>query len=169
MKHLQSKKKLIIWISIGAFVLLLFAYLHRFKSISQMISLDNVQEVSVFNGNRYYFTDEEAQEVLNRLDEIPVNKCVPEDITQEEWEQRISYLQMATVGQGLHPGKNYGDGDKVCKAIQLLSYIPYDHYHEALNLMRELRIMFDTQNLVVFAEEGDIEQVIQRLELLSVE
>lgn len=94
---------------------------------------------------------------------------LPEDITQEEWEQRISYLQMATIGQGLHPGKNYGNGDKVCKAIQLLSYVPYDHYHEALNLIRELRIVFDTQNLVVFAEEGDIEQVIQRLELLSVE
>lgn len=168
-KHFQSRRKLIILISIGVFVLLFSAYLHRFRSISQIISLDDVQKVSVFNGNTYYFTGEEGQDVLNRLDEIPVNKCIPEDITQEEWEQRISYLQMATIGQGLHPGKNYGNGDKVCKAIQLLSYVPYDHYHEALNLIRELRIVFDTQNLVVFAEEGDIEQVIQRLELLSVE
>ena len=76
MKHIKSKKNLIILISIGALMLLLFAYLHRFRAISQMISLDNVQEVSVFNGNRYYFTDEEAQEVLNRLDEIPMNKCL---------------------------------------------------------------------------------------------
>ena len=41
-----------------------------------MISLDNVQNVSVFNGDTYFFTDEEAQDVLNRLDEIPVNKCL---------------------------------------------------------------------------------------------
>ena len=92
MKHLQSKKKLIIWISIGVFVLLLSAYLHRFKSISQMISLDNVQEVSVFNGNRYYFTDEEAQEVLNRLDEIPMNKCLvarPRRPSPPGWQYQI--------------------------------------------------------------------------------
>ena len=92
MKHLQSKKKLIIWISIGVFVLLLSAYLHRFKSISQMISLDNVQEVSVFNGNRYYFTDEEAQDVLNRLDEIPMNKCLvtrPRRPSPPGWQYQI--------------------------------------------------------------------------------
>ena len=92
MKHIKSKKKLIIWISIGVFVLLLSAYLHRFKSISQMISLDNVQEVSVFNGNRYYFTDEEAQEVLNRLDEIPMNKCLvarPRRPSPPGWQYQI--------------------------------------------------------------------------------
>ena len=92
MKHLQSKKKLIIWISIGVFVLLLSAYLHRFKSISQMISLDNVQEVSVFNGNRYYFTDEEAHDVLNRLDEIPMNKCLvarPRRPSPPGWQYQI--------------------------------------------------------------------------------
>ena len=76
MKHIKSKKNLIILISIGALMLLLFAYLHRFRAISQMISLDNVQEVSVFNGNKYYFKDEEAQDVLNRLDEIPLNKSL---------------------------------------------------------------------------------------------
>ena len=92
MKHLKSKKKLIIWISIGVFVLLLSAYLHRFRSISQMISLDNVQEVSVFNGNRYYFTDEEAHDVLNRLDEIPVNKCLvtrPRRPSPPGWQYQI--------------------------------------------------------------------------------
>ena len=92
MKHLKSKKKLIIWISIGVFVLLLSAYLHRFRSISQMISLDNVQEVSVFNGNRYYFTDEEAQDVLNRLDEIPMNKCLvtrPRRPSPPGWQYQI--------------------------------------------------------------------------------
>ena len=92
MKHIKSKKKLIIWISIGVFVLLLSAYLHRFKSISQMISLDNVQEVSVFNGYRYYFTDEEAQDVLNRLDEIPMNKCLvtrPRRPSPPGWQYQI--------------------------------------------------------------------------------
>ena len=92
MKHIKSKKKLIIWISIGLFVMLLSDYLHRFKSISQMISLDNVQEVSVFNGNRYYFTDEEAQEVLNRLDEIPMNKCLvarPRRPSPPGWQYQI--------------------------------------------------------------------------------
>lgn len=92
MKYIKSKKNLIILISIGALMLLLFAYLHHFKSISQMISLDNVQEVSVFNGNRYYFTDEEAQEVLNRLDEIPMNKCLvtrPRRPSPPGWQYQI--------------------------------------------------------------------------------
>ena len=94
---------------------------------------------------------------------------LPEDITQEEWELHTSYLQTATIGQGLYPRKNYGDSDAVCKAIQLLSYVLYDHRHEALDLIKELRIVFDTQNLLVCVEEGDIEQVIQRLALLSIE
>ena len=92
MKHLKSKKNLIIWISIGVFVLLFGAYLHRFRAISQIISLDNVQEVSVFNGNRYYFTDEEAQDVLNRLDEIPMNKCLvtrPRRPSPPGWQYQI--------------------------------------------------------------------------------
>ena len=92
MKHLKSKKNLIIWISIGVFVLLFGAYLHRFRAISQIISLDNVQEVSVFNGNRYYFTDEEAHDVLNRLDEIPMNKCLvtrPRRPSPPGWQYQI--------------------------------------------------------------------------------
>ena len=92
MKHIKSKKNLIILISIGALMLLLFAYLHRFRAISQMISLDNVQEVSVFNGNKYYFTDEEAQDVLNRLDEIPMNKCLvtrPRRPSPPGWQYQI--------------------------------------------------------------------------------
>ena len=91
-KHFQSRNKLIILISIGVFVLLFSAYLHRFRSVSQMISLDDVQKVSVFNGNRYYFTDEEGQGVLNRLDEIPVNKCVvtrPRRPSPPGWQYQI--------------------------------------------------------------------------------
>lgn len=56
-------------------MLLFSTYLHRIQSVSQMISLDNVQNVSVFNGDTYYFTDEEVRDVLNRLDKFPVNKC----------------------------------------------------------------------------------------------
>ena len=91
-KHFQSRKKLIILISIGVFALLFSAYLHRFRSVSQMISLDDVQKVSVFNGNTYYFTGEEGQDVLNRLDEIPMNKCLvtrPRRPSPPGWQYQI--------------------------------------------------------------------------------
>ena len=116
-------------------------------------------------------TEETAFAYLNSIHVYVQTQLLnlPEDITPGEWEQHISYLQTATIGQGLLPGKNYGDSDAVCKAIQLLRYVPYDHHHEALDLIKELRIVFDTQNLLVYVEEGDIEQVIQRLELLSIE
>ena len=90
-----------------------------------------------------------------------------ESLTQEEWEQRVGYLMMVGVGHGLDSGNKYGDCDKFINVIILLRNVEYEHYQEALELMRTLRISFDTYNNKVVVLEGDIDNVIQRLEMLQ--
>ena len=90
-----------------------------------------------------------------------------ESLTQEEWEQRVGYLMMVGVGHGLDSGNKNGDCDKFINVIILLRNVEYEHHQEALELMRTLRISFDTYNNKVVVLEGDIDNVIQRLEMLQ--
>lgn len=77
MNMLKQHKKAVIMISLILLILIgSHIYMYRFKSVSQIVSFDNVQSVGIFIcGKTYEFTGQQAQTILDRVDELPMSKC----------------------------------------------------------------------------------------------
>lgn len=57
-------------------LVLSYFYRHRFSTVSQIVPFDNIRTVVVMAyGKNYELTDQQAREVLNKLDELPMSKC----------------------------------------------------------------------------------------------